>query len=292
MSTSQTTPRPPIPPALEGEVRRRCGFGCVICGLPLYEYEHMLGWANVQRHVAEEITLLCDMHHREKTNGLLPMEEVQAANEAPFNLREGVSKPYNLHYNGPRCETIIGSNKFSMNVGDGPVSIPLVIDGRALILFNSLDNHFLLNLELFDEFNHPILRIANNELQYSVTPWDIRLRGRNLLIRAAERRILVDISFEVPNRIVINRGRLLFNGVEIVLQPDYALIVNDGNLLDQNEVINMPIGLMIGSRDFSGPAAFHIPNVPRYSGSTLAAMRRARRRIRDSDAMRQALFGH
>jgi trigger factor len=29
-------------------------------------------WAKVKRHDAEEITLLCDRHHREKTAGLLP----------------------------------------------------------------------------------------------------------------------------------------------------------------------------------------------------------------------------
>jgi hypothetical protein len=62
--------------------------------------------------VAEEITLLCDMHHREKTNGLLPLDHVVAANREPFNLRRGVSKPYNLHYSGTGCETIIGSNRF------------------------------------------------------------------------------------------------------------------------------------------------------------------------------------
>jgi hypothetical protein len=82
MSAGQTPARPPIGAEMEKEVRRRCGFGCVMCGLPLYEYDHILGWSNVQRHVAEEITLLCDMHHREKTNGLLPLDHVVAATES------------------------------------------------------------------------------------------------------------------------------------------------------------------------------------------------------------------
>jgi hypothetical protein len=86
-----------IPLPVQREVRQRCGFGCVICGLPLYEYEHLLGWANVHRHLSEEITLLCDQHHKEKTNGLLPIEDVMEANRSPYNLRDGVSKPYDLH---------------------------------------------------------------------------------------------------------------------------------------------------------------------------------------------------
>lgn len=59
----------------------------MVCGLPLYEYDHLLGWAAVQRHVAEEITLLCDKHHREKTLGLLSNEAVRAANANPLNLQ-------------------------------------------------------------------------------------------------------------------------------------------------------------------------------------------------------------
>ena len=64
--------RPAIPSGIQREVRQRCGFGCVICGMPLYEYEHMKEWAIVREHVADDITLLCDQHHREKTSGLLP----------------------------------------------------------------------------------------------------------------------------------------------------------------------------------------------------------------------------
>jgi hypothetical protein len=80
-----------IPLPIQREIRQRCGFGCIICGLPLYEYEHMEGWASVKRHVAEEITLLCDKHHKEKTNGLLPLDMVREAINNPYNLREGIS---------------------------------------------------------------------------------------------------------------------------------------------------------------------------------------------------------
>ena len=48
-----------IPAEIKRQVRQRCGFGCIICGLPIYEYEHMEEWAKVKRHRTEEITLLC-----------------------------------------------------------------------------------------------------------------------------------------------------------------------------------------------------------------------------------------
>jgi hypothetical protein len=82
-----------IPLPMKREIRQRCGFGCVLCGMPLYEYEHMLGFAQVQRHVAEEITLLCDQHHRERTSGLLPIEEVIKANGTPSTLEQARPSP-------------------------------------------------------------------------------------------------------------------------------------------------------------------------------------------------------
>ena len=87
-----------IPLPIQREVRKRCGFGCVICGFPLYEYDHLTGWANVYEHVAEDITLLCDQHHKEVTNGLLPREKVFEANKSPYNLKYGLCSPLLLHY--------------------------------------------------------------------------------------------------------------------------------------------------------------------------------------------------
>ena len=269
LPTSRNIPRP-----VQREVRRRCGFGCVMCGMPLYEYEHLLGWANVQRHVADEITLLCDQHHREKTAGLLPLEAVREANANPFNLRAGVSKPYDLHFSGDTCEAVLGSNTFTFRYDGMPTfTVPVCIDGVPLLAFVLDEGFLLLQLRLFDETNSPILQILNNQLIYSVSPWDIRLVGRNLVIRDAPRKFLVDITFDVPNRIVINRGRFLLNGVEILLTPDYFLVVNNSTMMSQCHMENCRGGIIIGAQDMDGGTAFRIAGVPRYLGDRSAAIR-------------------
>jgi hypothetical protein len=284
-STGQGTSRPPIPEQIKLEVRRRCGFGCVICGLPLYEYDHIVDWAIVKQHVAEQITLLCDRHHREKTNGLLSAEQITSADQDPFNFRQGVSKPYDLHYDGDECETIIGSTRFTTkDAGQGTLSASLVIDGNIIVGFVLIDGHLLLHLQLYDEYNIPIATIYNNELIYSTSPWDIKLTGRNLVIRAAERSVLVDIQFEVPNRIVIRRARVFCNGVEIVVQPDYVLIVNSETLLGNTFAGGFPFGLVFGSVQVP-QAAFQIKNIPRYANDTIAAIRRAKRKMAQAKTM-------
>ena len=125
-----------IPDPIQRIVRKRCGFGCVICGIPLYDYDHMEGWAKVYRHVASEITLLCRMHHNEKTYGLLPLKDVIAANDAPFNLRQGVSKPYDLHFSGKDVEVIMGGNRFLLEIKKDPQGfISILVDQNILLGF-------------------------------------------------------------------------------------------------------------------------------------------------------------
>jgi trigger factor len=275
--------RPYIPLPVQREVRQRCGFGCVICGFPLYEYEHMLGWANVQRHVAEEITLLCDRHHREKTAGLLPLAEVEQANAQPYNLREGTSKPYDLHYSGTSCEAVIGGNRFTTaDAGYGTIMVPVSIDGIPVLGFILGDGHLLLNLNLFDEFNQLVLQIRNNELVYRADAWDIELVGRRLVVREAQRKIFIDIEFEVPNRIVVNRGRFLCNGVEVLVRPDHILVTNNATLISGCSAVNCPGGLVIGPHQKPLGGFMALPSIPRYLGDRTEAIRWAKETLGES----------
>jgi len=254
-----------IPLPIQRKVRQRCGFGCVICGFPLYEYEHMEEWAIVKRHVAEEITLLCDQHHREKTQGLLPKEVVIKENKNPYNLREGVSKPYNLHYYGDTVEVVFGNISFRT---EDKELIPLLIDNTPIIYFVLNDNHFLLNMLLFDEYNQLIFRIQDNVLVYKTDIWDIQLVGRKLTIRQEHRNILIEIIFQTPNKVIINKGRFLLNGIEVIISPD-NILVNKGKD-SMSRFFNMSfvgrIGLTVGNNNpaYSYFSVLDIGKVNRY----------------------------
>lgn len=260
---SDNSDRPKIPLPIQREVRQRCGFGCIICGMPLYEYDHIIGWAKTEQHIADEITLLCDKHHREKTSKLLPNEIVIEANKNSYNLKEGVSKPYDLHYLGSECATNIGTVEFTTkDEGYGTEIIPLIIDDIPIIGFIMSNGHLLLTLNLFDNFNNFILRIINNQLVYSVSPWDIKFVGRNLIVREATRNIFIDITFEVPNKIIINRGRILLNGVEVLIQREFVHIIN-GVKANSMRVENFQAGLVLGRNQKQLNGAVNLPEIPR-----------------------------
>lgn len=239
-----------IPLPIQREVRQRCGFGCVICGLPLYEYEHMEEWAVVKRHIASEITLLCDQHHKEKTNKLLPKEVVEQANANPFNLRNGVSKPYDLHFYGQSMTVKIGECILERIIyPDEPFALmtALMIDGIPLIEFVIQDNHILLNINLFDKYNNRLLSVSNNQLIYNVFNWDIQLIATRLIIREGAGNILLELNFQPPNAISITRGRLLCNGVEMLIQGE-TVKFNNGSTLAGIHVQNCDRGIAIGDR--------------------------------------------
>ncbi|WP_010253977.1 hypothetical protein [Myroides injenensis] len=254
-----------IPLPIQREVRQRCGFGCVICGFPIYEYEHMLEWAEVKRHIASEITLLCDRHHREKTSGLLPKEIVINANDMPYNIINKVSSPYNLCFYGNQAEIVIGNISFvAEDKGYGTEIVPLLIDSTPIIGIILADNHFLLNLVIFDEYNKLILHIRNNELKYKVDVWDINLVARTLTIRQALRNILIEIEFITPNKVFIKRGRFLCNGVEFIISEKEGLLLNNNKIGFSDITLISQIGIIVGENRAGLPSIFGIENVKRY----------------------------
>ncbi|EIF42278.1 cell division trigger factor [gamma proteobacterium BDW918] len=231
-------------------------------------------WAVVQRHIAEEITLLCDQHHREKTGGLLPKQQVEAANKSPYNLRADTSKPYNLHFSGNKACVEIGSNSFTCeDQGYGTAMAPISVDGTPLIGLILADGHFLLNIVIFDEYNCPVLQIKNNQLFYSTSPWDIQLVGTTLTIREAHRKILIEIDFQPPNKVIIKKGRFLRNGVEILVRPQNILITNTLTYLSGNHAHNCTGGLVIGYHEHPIGGFIALNGVPRYLGDKSEALK-------------------
>lgn len=265
------TDRPTIPAPIKRAVRQRCGFGCVLCGLPIYDYEHMVEWAATQRHVADEITLLCPTHHAEKTRGLLPVERVHAANEAPVNLRTGATTPWTLHYDGSRCEVIIGGNQFSATTIDGDqVLVPLMIDGEPLILFRVEDGHLLLSLSVYDELNQLVLRIEDNELVLVVgAAWDFEFAASRLIIRNAPRAIRIDVAFEPPARVIVHRGCFMRNGLCVVVEPDGFSVPNVGAYFRNCGMNGVSAGIILGMEDQGLAAAWQHEVPPRASESVL-----------------------
>jgi hypothetical protein len=126
-----------------------------------------------------------------------------------------------------------------------------MMDDLVVVGFRFEDGHYLLHVNLFDDNNERVLAITDNELVYSVDPWDVELVGTRLVIRVASRDILVDIRFDPPDRISFTRGRMLYSGIELLIHPEYVLVVNTGNVMSRGTVAGCNAGLVVGRNERS-----------------------------------------
>lgn len=226
----------------------------------------MEGWANVKRHVAEEITLLCDRHHRERGSRLLPIEAVRTADKDPHNLQKGRSAAYSLHYSSTTVSVELGSNFFEAALDEGVRTLQVVVvDLEPLLEFRLEDGHVLLTLKVLDAFGRPLLSIVDNELCYSVAgAWDFQLTGRRLFVREATRRIFLDVEFAVPDRLIVRRGCLMRNGVQVDIEAGAISIANNGLVWERCATFGGGAALVVGEMPRRTPVAWHAPVIPRF----------------------------
>lgn len=82
-----------IPEDVARQVRQRAGFGCIICGNALYQYDHFDPEFNqAKEHNANAICLLCARCHSRKTKKLLSLETLRLAASKPKCKETGFSR--------------------------------------------------------------------------------------------------------------------------------------------------------------------------------------------------------
>lgn len=202
-----------IPANIKREVRQRCRFGCVICGFPIYEYEHFNPEFKDLRenHKADGITLLCPNCHTQKTNGTLPVENVIEANENPFcanNIEYLEGKFYLKKDQNP----II---KFAGSVYTNLKSIINIGNTSILSISKSDNKHepFLLSGVFYDTSNKMSLLINQNNWIANTNQWDIEKIGSGITIREAHSKVVLDIKINENKEIIIDRLQMQYQNI-------------------------------------------------------------------------------
>lgn len=234
-----------IPASVKREVRQRCGFCCVRCGFPIFEYHHIEYWSKTQTHKASEITCLCPDHHEMVHKNLLKIQQVKRDNENPCQIRNGPSKNI-FNFEGDSCKFSIGGCTFIPDhpMKDDDLLIPLVVDNIPIVFFRKYGQQYLLGINLFDEENNKCLEILNNEFVSSIGAWDMTIDGNTLTLRSAPRKILLEMKVNPPDEIVISKARIFLNGIDITIEN--GLTVNNANHSFSNGTIGGTLGIGVG----------------------------------------------
>ncbi len=179
--------RPKIPPDIKLAVRQKCGFCCVICGCPVYDYDHIEEYATEQKHDANNLVLLCPTCHRKKTNGLI----------SKGRIREAIEDVRNTQRTGPDD---IERKDYFIEIGTNLIrschNKAFSIHGFGDLSIN-YDHGSLINANLYDANGEKAIEIINNEYTLCKSTWDIEWEGKELTFRNRPRDVFAKLIFNV-----------------------------------------------------------------------------------------------
>jgi hypothetical protein len=199
-----------IPEDVKREIRRRCGFGCVVCGLGYYEYEHFNpDFKDAKEHSAEGMTLLCSQCNQKRARKTLSVETVVLANGNPKCKQAGFASERYDFWTDP-VEVKIGGLTF--------------LDCAALIRVNGVD---ILSFRAPENEGEPvrfsgffsdnsgdgILNIVDNVWHAGGNSWDIETVGPVITFRRALGDISLKIRVKPPGAIVVEKIDMVYDGV-------------------------------------------------------------------------------
>lgn len=206
--------RPKIGMKIRRLVRQACHFGCVVCGSPIVDVDHIENWSIVKSHEIRNLVLLCPNHHREKSSGLLNKEYVLRCKERPFNSLNDLTPQYKLHLHSVNLKIKLGNCTFEASDLVNGSKYHIVSEAGSPRMSVRIEDDFaMISADFSDQNGNLVLRIKDNFITHRTSTFDAQLEGRQLKIWRGAKKIVAQIEFKPPNEIVIWRSRLkVFNG--------------------------------------------------------------------------------
>lgn len=235
-----------IPEPVKRLVRQRCGFGCVICGSSIVDYEHVEPvFARARRHEARGIALLCPMCHAKVTRNFLSKARVRAAMDNPKCRQQGFS-----------FGELDAANTHPYVVFAGMTltkcDIPVQVRGFPLFQVEAPEQAgapYRLSASFFNQEGVPSLLIRRNEWRASSAEWDVEVSGGRVTIRSAPRAISLCIAFVPTEGIIIERLDMHVAGFHFLGDKDELSISMPGGgkgVFTRCIADNCHVGLSLG----------------------------------------------
>ncbi|QTN21488.1 HNH endonuclease [Rhizobacter sp. AJA081-3] len=198
-----------IPEGVKREVRQRCGYGCVVCGTAIVEYEHVSPeFAKARSHDAAGIALLCPTCHSKKTRNFLSARRVLEAMKEPAAKRSGFA--FSELESSTSHPYVVFAGVTLKNC-----ATPVEIKGLPVLRIEDSEakgTPYLLSASFFDERGGPSLFIRQNEWQVFADSWDVEATGGRVLVRTGPGEIALSLSFSPGEGVIVERIRMFCGG--------------------------------------------------------------------------------
>lgn len=181
--------RPKTPSDVKRKLRQHARFGCCRCGLPIYQYHHIIPYSKEQHFRVEDMMLLCPLCHDMATKGVFTDTQQREMQANPYNAQRGLTGGL-LHTNQNYCAILAGG---VLLVGEGPM---IIADGEPLLtLTPGTNGHVSLSVTLYGEDGNLLAEIKDNEwVSGDSTVWDMEADHQKLLIRSAANKVALNLN--------------------------------------------------------------------------------------------------
>jgi hypothetical protein len=182
--------------------------------LPIIQYHHIVEWKEDQHYRAEDMMVLCPLHHDQATKGALPEARQREFKAQPENIRRGRAKGL-LAINQDYCAAELGSVTV---VGEGPF---LKIRDKELLSFYVGNENLEISARLYGASGELLVEIDRNEwVSGNPLPWDIEADWQRLTLRERIRNVnlMIDarkIPMEVRGEFWEGEGHFVITPREI-----------------------------------------------------------------------------
>ena len=210
-----------IPSDVKLQVRQHCGFGCVICGASIVEYEHVdPPFALAKEHDPEKIALLCPRCHSKVTRHFLSKQTVKHAMNDPFPKRVGYA---NEMFDIGRTHPKIGFAGLTLT----NCQIPIQVRGMPLFEIKEAEEAggpFRLSASFHNSQGRLSLQIVDNEWRGNERNWDVEAVGGAIIIRDAPGHVSLKLVAAPPDGIIIEKLDMYLLGSRILGSPDELVL--------------------------------------------------------------------
>lgn len=215
-----------IPADVKRKVRQRCGFGCVVCGSAIYDYEHFNPEFNeAKEHNPDGIALLCPTDHARKRKQLLSNEKYLKSISNPKALQN--KKAYAEWEVSNFAPTIVIGQK----IFTGGTSI-LIVDAELLLGFKEpeeIGTPPRLNFRFFDRKQKEVFSIIDNEISVFSESFDIETTGNIWTVRSKLYSVDLKIELNPPNSILIKQLHFYHKKWELIAKNEKFELKYDGS---------------------------------------------------------------
>lgn len=209
-----------IPTSIKRIVRQRCRFGCVICGLWIYQYHHFKPpFAEAKEHNSEGICLLCPNHHTRATKGILSDADIEMANAKPQSQKQGFANDKEFSLMERPVDVFLGAIQFI-----NPHNIIIFETTTLLSLTDDDINRISLNGKFYDKKGELILEIIENEWRAFSENWDVEQVSNRITIKDDSGNVALRIRAESSHVLIVEYLYMFYEGTTI--QSEYGGAIN------------------------------------------------------------------